>query len=193
MVAETRLRASPTRNGRCLEARNASRNMVARKSQAKSPLSDGMKSLRKGFLEEVFGGIATFRWHGKVSDRPGERSGSFLEERNPSSRCQPHEALIIPTPGLKSADRHFTREPTTAADGRRVPLTRDHNRVVEDVSREIVGCRRRDMVAEKGLRASRTRNGRCLEARNASRNMVARKSQAKTPLSDGTKSHRKVF
>ena len=54
MAAETWLRAHPTRNGRCLEARNESRNMAARKSQAKSALSGGIRSHRKVFLRKYW-------------------------------------------------------------------------------------------------------------------------------------------
>ena len=64
---------------------------------------------------------------------------------------------------------------------------------MEEISRENAGCRRHDMVAETWLRASPTRNGRCLEVRNASRNMVARKSQAKSPRSGDIRGHRKVL
>ena len=104
----------------------------------------------------------------------------------------PPNVFLQQPPGLKSADRHFTREPTIAAGRRRCPLTLGHERVVEEVSRESVGCRRHDMVAETWLRTSPTRNGRCVEARNASRNMAARKSQAKSSLSGDIRSHRKV-
>ena len=52
MMAETWLRASPARHGRCPEARNDSRNMVARKSQAKSQLSGDIRSHRKVLLRK---------------------------------------------------------------------------------------------------------------------------------------------
>ena len=48
-------------------------------SQAKASLSGDIRSHRKVVVEEVLGGIATFRWHGEVSDRPGKRSDSFSE------------------------------------------------------------------------------------------------------------------
>ena len=110
----------------------------------------------------------------------------------PSVFCTAKRFCLQQPPGLKSADRHFTREPTIAAGRRRCTLTLGHECVVEEVSRESVGCRRHDMVAETWLRTSPTRNGRCVEARNASRNMAARKSQAKSSLSGDIRSHRKV-
>ena len=64
---------------------------------------------------------------------------------------------------------------------------------MEEVSREIVDCRGHGMVAGTWLLANPARNWRCLEARNASKNIVARKSQARTSLSGDKRGLRKFF